>query len=245
MKQEKTDLQQQVQAWAEMAIAQYDEIKNDWEKKHHKKWNYGFYNQSPLNQLTKQPEYFIIQFNPGSAGPYIKPTPESFLEGNPCWDSRNGWGNSNNLKSLFSQVQENNPLKDDSNIFTNASFFNTPNAKDLPYEIWKRTLPITLQLAEIVQPKRILVLSKKIIDNIKKIDPKCDVFQTEDLCPIIWHGQIHGIDTIYTYHPSARLRKDAREDLNMQMARLIGLWDEKTSLTEALALAIAEKKSKK
>jgi len=238
MKQEKTDLQQQVQAWAEMAIAQYDEIKNDWEKKHHKKWNYGFYNQSPLNQLTKQPEYFIIQFNPGSAGPYIKPTPESFLEGNPCWDSRNGWGNSNNLKSLFSQVQENNPLKDDSNIFTNVSFFNTPEAKDLPDEIWKKTLPITLQLAEIVQPKRILCLflNQPILKYLKA--EHIDIKETT-ICPNMWYGQmVHGIDTIYTYHPNALRFKPKEQE---QIAHLIGLWNE-MELDDALAKAEEESK---
>jgi len=228
--------------WAREAIDKYDEIKNDWEKKYHKKWNHGFYNQSPLDQLTKQPEYFIIQFNPGSDGPYpdSKPTPEAFLEGNPCWDTRKGFGNIRNLQSLFSQVQGNNPLKDASTVFTNASFFNTLKRDDLPDEIWKKTLPITLQLAQIVQPKRIFVLSKKIVDHIKEIDPECEVNRTR-LCPIIWFGRIHNIETIYTYHPSAHLREDDRANLNMQIARLIDLWN-KMSLNEALEEAQEESK---
>jgi len=214
------ELQQKVNKWAEEAVEAYLRIVDEDD------WDYEFYTQSPLDHLTKRPEYFIIEFNPYGDAKCRKGTDEEetrkmflkdnpCLKGNPCWKQYKDFSNIKKLMKWLPQVNGQTLLDDDSNfILTNASFFNTLKAKDLPDKIWKKTLPLTLQLAEIVQPKRILILSAPIHKYLKAEH----IVDKETSCPILCHGQIHGIDTISTYHPNARLRTDVR----MQIINLIG-----------------------
>jgi len=197
----KTNLQKDIQAWAKRTVEAYIEMA--------KKWDYSFYTQSPLTQIDASPQYFIIQINPGSGGTYTQQkknighdmTPQGLLEGNPVWDRHAEWGNFRNLRSLFSQIEGGNPLDDDRNfILTNASFFNTVKATGDIYQTIPQTLPLTLELAEIVKPQHIVVLGSNLHHIIKQFGGNVSVEPTQ--FPRIKKGHIHGIETIYIDHPS-------------------------------------------
>lgn len=222
-------MQQKIMTWAEDAVAKYLDMIHDG-------WDYGFYTQSDLRVITDSPEYFIMQINPGSDGSYSeqKKNPywdlngrdmdaAHFIKGNygvdpndkntkTAWEKRMEWKNFCKLRTLFSRIEGGNPLDDTSKfILTNASHFNTGKAIKKLYETLPKTMPITLSLIDITRPRRIIVLGCKLRPQISSLVNDCEV--KESSLQRIYHGKIHGIETLFIDHPSARTSKENTKDV--------------------------------
>ena len=66
---------------------------NDWAKETVEVYNrlstgFGYYTQTPLNNINKTPDLLILGINPGYGGGKEKMTGEELLKGNPCFESK-------------------------------------------------------------------------------------------------------------------------------------------------------------
>lgn len=224
-----TELQQKIWEWAEDAVAKYLNMVRGG-------WDYGFYTQSDLRTISESPEYFIIQINPGSGGTYSQQRMNDywdlngqdmdaahFIKGNygvnptetnkkTAWERRMEWSNFRKLRTLFSRVENGNPLDDTKKfILTNASPFNTVHAAKEVYETLPKTLPIALSLIDITHPKRIIVLGCELRPYFSRIVKDCEVKETS--LSRIYYGEIHGIETLFIDHPSARTSKEGTKNV--------------------------------
>lgn len=245
-KKSMNEIQNEIKEWAKKAVAHYVSLANNG-------FDYAFYTQSDLRDITSSPDYFLFQINPGSEGSYKDQLAnlnwqldgkdmdaEHFIRGNYCidrekgekrtfWELRNKLPNFKRTRSLFSKIEDaENPLDDVSKfILTNATCFSTPKATKVVYQALEQTLPLTLELADIVKPQKIVVLGNELPNYIKKLTTDCQIVET--LLPRIKYGYIHGFETLFIDHPSAYTSKDDTKEV-------IRLWN-KMPIKEAVEQA--------
>lgn len=238
-------MQQIIYSWAEDAVAKYLEMVRSG-------WDYAFYTQSDLRDISDSPEWFVMQINPHSEGTYSQQKTLAywdlngqdmdaahFIKGNygiepkdgntkTAWERRMGWPNYRKLRALFSRIENGNPLDDTSKfILTNASHFNKLKAKEI-YKTLPKTLPITLSLIDMTRPKRIVVLGCDLRPQIARLVDDCEV--TLSSLPRIYYGQIHGIEALFIDHPRASTSK--KEDTK----NVLRFWNDHP-LEKAIAMA--------
>ena len=172
------NIQEELKKWAEESVKEYHSIAS------RKEVNIAYYTQSDLSILSEKPELMIIGINPGSYSTYqdqLKNKNWSYLyknpydknhllKGNYCkeegkpssWENHRKWGYWKGLKRCLSQTNLKTIIEDDSKIIvTNASFFSTEKADEIRDSLLKETIPYTLDLINITQPKHLIFLSGK------------------------------------------------------------------------------------
>lgn len=207
------DLQIKIEKWAEETVAKYIEICNRLGTEAP-----SFYNQSPLYSIKKYPEVIIMGINPGSGGYYNGGmTPQLFLQGNTFWYDRRHWRYWQNLKSLLKKTFPLEILEDDSQrIVTNATFFATIKAHQIPWDLLKETFPYTLKLIDITHPKFILGFGKNVKDYITS---QCNLFsKLADLGGLVVVGKYAELPCVLIPHPSAHLTSFQRETIRGLLA---------------------------
>lgn len=211
------DIKTELQVWAQKTVGKYIEIATDKDKK----YDLGFYQQSPLTEIAAPVEVVVMGINPGSGGSYTEQkqdkekiwklnghdaTATNLLNGNPCWNEHNNWTFWKNVTKLLCPAFED--LSDESKkiVLTNATFFNTPNTGTLPNNVIQKTIGFTIDLINILSPtsKIVVVLSGANCFKLLKIHYKNE-FQGESVFDnklII--GRLKGITYIGIYHPASR-----------------------------------------
>ncbi len=189
------------------------------------KYNLAFYTQSDLTNIKENTELLILGINPGSMGSYTeqvlnpywglngKMDGKHLLKGNPNWSEHKKWPYWNRLYKFFSTKPEGeNILDDDSRyVLSNVSFFNTRKSGDISDELLRKCLPLTLELINTIQPKRIIFLSgKKSFARIKVTLPSSVSFNYEELFHSIFIGNLNHIPCYGIPHPSAHLSNEHR-----------------------------------
>jgi hypothetical protein len=174
----KNQLQILLKEWAENAVRMYHQIASRDDV------NIAYYTQSDLSLLTTSPELMIVGINPGSFSSYSdqrrnenwsylykNPLDENhLLKGNYChekgkpssWDNHRKWKYWSGLRHCLSKTYLLDTIDDDNKIIiTNASFFSTKKANEISEELLIETIPQTLNLIKISNPKYLLFLSGK------------------------------------------------------------------------------------
>ena len=223
------NIQEKLQKWAEETVKQYHEIAS------RKDVNIAYYTQSDLSILLDKPELMIVGINPGSFSTYSdqrKNTNWSFLynnyldknhllKGNYCheegkpssWDCHRKWGYWNGLKRCLSKTGKLfSIIEDDSKIIiTNASFFSTEKANEIPESLLKETIPFTLDLIDKTSPKYVIFLSgQKCFERLCHLSRSSRLFQFEykHICGNIYFGLLNNKFCIGIPHPAYKTNEE-------------------------------------
>lgn len=217
--------------WAENAVRTYHQIASRDDV------NIAYYTQSDLSLLTTSPELMIVGINPGSFDSYSdqrrkenwsylykNPLDENhLLKGNYChekgkpssWDNHRKWKYWAGLRHYLSKTFLLNTIDDDSKIIiTNASFFSTKKANEIPEELLIETIPQTLNLIKISNPKYLLFLSgKRCFERLSSISKLSELvnFEYRHICGNIYIGNLNGKFCIGVPHPAYK----TNEELNL------------------------------
>ena len=242
-------LQEKLTKWANETAAAYHKLA--------KENDFAFYTQSDLSKIESSPELMIIGINPGSGGTYTgqKENPnwglngrnmggEQLLKGNfyiekngkTSWDNHKKWSYWSGLKRCLSNTHLSNDIEDNSKIIvTNASFFSTTTAKEISENLLIKTIPHTLDLIDISNPKHIMFLSgKKCFERLSRLSISSKLFKFEYklVCGNIYIGNLNGKLCIGIPHPAYK----TNEELNLvasvipYLINLNGLKDLNTEL---------------
>ena len=222
--EDKNQLQILLEEWAEKTVKAYHEIAQ--------KVNLAYYTQSDLSKITESPEVAIVGINPGgkekdtyegqknnknlsylNESP-LSPHPNHLLKGNYChneWDKHKSWNYWSRLRHCLQKTYLKEFIDDDSKIIvTNASFFSTPTAKEIEERLLENTIPYTLELMEITNPKNLIFLSgKKCFERLSRL-PSLK-FKFKHICGNIYIGNLNDRLCIGIPHPAYK----TNEELNL------------------------------
>lgn len=197
---------------------------NEWANKYVPKFNelnVNFYTQSPLDKATDV-DIMVIGINP--KGDTIKGYPpltaEEYLKGNKTWDNRfnpdgtisKGWSkylhNARFFLGCNSEKKTDLPIDDDRRtVWTNLVPIPSQNGfNGLTNEMRQIGVLSTLELIDILKPKRIIFFSVKAFDLLKKYAPEPDKIEhinVIDKMPLEI-GYVNGIPAVSVKHPSQR-----------------------------------------
>lgn len=220
------NIQKELQQWAENAVEEFNKLsqKSKKENKGKDKHGIGYYQQSPLNVISKPVETLVCGINPGSGSSAVNMTASEFLEGNKDWKNRfvseeenaaitKEWAKYFGGVHYFvcgDHFRHNGGFDDDTKtVWTNLTPFATPDTGGLGKEIYQKSIPYTLELISVLRPKRIILLGfdsfNKIIKygGIKKDEIiAIPVVRDKSENGILEIGSIYGIPTIQLPHPS-------------------------------------------
>ncbi len=225
------NIQEEIVKWAEKTVREYHEIAS------RKEVNLAYYTQSDLSLISEEPELMIVGINPGSGGTYKEQCENKnwsylynnnqdqnhLLKGNYCreegktssWENHRKWGYWKGLKRCLSQTNLNEIIEDDSKIIiTNASFFSTKKADEISDSLLKMTIPYTLDLINITNPKHLIFLSgKKCFERLLNLSRTSENIQFEYkiVCGNIYVGVLNGKLCIGIPHPAYK----TNEELNL------------------------------
>lgn len=225
------NIQEEIVKWAEKTVREYHEIAS------RKEVNLAYYTQSDLSLISEEPELMIVGINPGSGGTYKEQCENKnwsylyhnnkdenhLLKGNYCreegkpssWENHREWRYWNGLKRCLSQTNLNEIIEDDSKIIvTNASFFSTKKADGISDSLLKMTIPYTLDLINITNPKHLIFLSgKKCFERLLNLSRTSENIQFEykKVCGNIYVGVLNGKLCIGIPHPAYK----TSEELNL------------------------------
>lgn len=225
------NVQEEIVRWAEKTVREYHEIAS------RKEVNLAYYTQSDLSLISEEPELMIVGINPGSGGTYdeqcknenwsyLSKNPldkNHLLKGNYCreqgkpssWENHRKWGYWNGLKRCLSHTNMEAIMEDDSRIIiTNASFFSTKKANEIPESLLKDTIPFTLELIEKTIPKHLIFLSgKKCFERLHHLSESSNLIQFEykHVCGNIYVGKLNGKLCVGIPHPTYK----TNEELNL------------------------------
>ena len=222
------NIQEELIDWAEKTVEAYHNIAK------REDVNKAYYTQSDLSLLSEKPELMIVGINPGSASSYTdqcknknwsylynNPLDKNHLwKGNYCkeegksssWDNHKKWKYWAGLKICISQTALSTIIDDDSKIIvTNASFFNTKKANEIPESLLLETIPYTLDLINKTIPKNIIFLSgKKCFERLYHLSKSSKQFQFKykHICGNIFVGVLNDKFCIGIPHPAYKTNEE-------------------------------------
>ena len=227
----KSQIQKVLEEWAEETVKAYHQIaiRDD--------VNLAYYTQSDLTMLSGEPELTIVGINPGSYSTYQDqrknknwsylhkdPYDKNHLsKGNYCheegkpssWDCHRKWIYWNGLKRCLSQTILSTTIDEDSKIIvTNASFFSTKKADGISESLLIKTIPYTLKLINVTNPKHLIFLSgQKCFERLCHLSKSSGLFQFEykHICGNIYIGLLNNKCCIGIPHPTYK----SNEELNL------------------------------
>ncbi|MCM1040861.1 MAG: hypothetical protein NC396_00350 [Bacteroides sp.] len=212
--------------WAKETYAVYSELV--------KKYDLAFYNQTPLSDIQEPVKVVVMGINPGSGGSFsaMKDNPNwgfdklgeeyrHLIRGNFTWQKEHTrWRYWNNVMNLLSAVYPDIKKNEEKEcVFTNATFFNTPKAKDVFEGLYNQTLPCTIDLIGILSPEMVISLSPNNFNRMK--GALRENFQyVEVFGRRLMLGRHKDLLFVSIYHPSARY-SNAYKDLVQKSLVLI------------------------
>ena len=169
---------------------------NDWAKETVEVYNrqstgFGYYTQTPLNNINKTPDLLILGINPGYGGGKEKMTGEELLKGNPCFEGKDvikvmseeidenkkikGWAlwhRLNKMLELSCNKKYENILKEhDRFVLSNMIFYGTRKESQIPKIDREECAKQTIKLISKLHPKVVILLgsqSRKLFDRISE-----------------------------------------------------------------------------
>jgi len=216
------NIQEEIVKWAGKTVREYHGIAS------RKEVNLAYYTQSDLSLLSEEPQLMIVGINPGSGGSYKEQCENKnwsylynnnqdenhLLKGNYCreegkpssWDVHKKWKYWAGLKRCLSKTNLNAIIDDDSKIIvTNASFFSTKKADGISEALLKETIPYTLDLINITNPKHLIFLSgKSCFERLHRLSKSSNLIQFEykHVCGNIYIGKLKGKLCVGIPHPT-------------------------------------------
>ena len=196
------NIQKRLQTWQKNCVEAFGHM------------NRYYYTQSPLDKIEAEPELMIIGSHP-DISPRKKNLPpvteHSFLKGNPDWNNRFSsdgkmakdwekylW----NVRFFLGYPQRYYvaPIDDENQtVWTNLTPFEANKENPLPKGAMELGIPYTLELINILRPKRIVLMKAGGFEMLKNNNPKNypidyrEVLQYKNICNI---GRICGIPTV-------------------------------------------------
>lgn len=179
------NLSDKLRVWAAETADLYHKLATE-----NKDCNLGFYTQSNLTKVEMHPELLILAINPGSKGAYMsdhndndglvdnerwkewgvrnkRMDGDTLLKGNAFWCEHGNWFLWKRLRSILGYGGLSSLLDDESKyVFTNMILFNTYPATEIPSIAFKDCPEKTIELIEILRPRRILCLGKNGCFNL-------------------------------------------------------------------------------
>lgn len=203
-------INEQIIKWANKYVPKFNDLS--------KLYATPYYTQSPLNLINHQIDLMIIGINPkGSIGEGGREMSiEQFLSGNPCWASRinhegkNTWTFNRGAHFFLGYDNFYDPEdidNDKKTIWTNLSPFESKQGNnDLKKELMEEGLKSTLELIEILKPKRIVLLG---INAFRQIEKAMGNDGKVEYLPVYKNvksqvGRINQIPTVCVPHPSGQ-----------------------------------------
>ncbi len=203
------NVQEKILDWAEKYVPQFNNLS--------KLYHTPYYTQSPLNCIENEVDIMIIGINPKGdleVGPCNK-KPEEYLEGNPCWSKRfneegliaKEWKYNQGARYFlgFDDFRHDESIDNDKKtVWTNLSPFVSKNGNnDLRRELMENGIKSTLELIDIIQPKRIIVLGIGAFGQLKKSCKENKIEYSKVFSNIKAQvGRINNIPTVCVTHPS-------------------------------------------
>lgn len=176
----------------------------------------AFYQQTPLNDITEPVKVVVMGINPGSGGSYTDQkanevwalnredaTGEHLLAGNKEWAARGTWRFWQKTKRLLSEAFPVERFGDNDIIYTNATFFNTKKANQLPKGLLEETLPYTIDLIDILSPQLVVALSGSNCFGILRTKYGNEFAQEKVFGNMLIIGRLHELTYVGIYHPAS------------------------------------------
>lgn len=203
-------INEQIIRWANKYVPNFNDLS--------KLYATPYYTQSPLNSINQQVDLMVIGINPkGNTGVGgRKMSIEQFLKGNPYWANRidqegkNTWKFNQGTHFFLGYDNFYAPKdidNDEKTVWTNLSPFESEQGNnDLKKELMEEGLKSTLELIDILQPKRIVLLGinafrqiEKAIGNNGRVEYSVVYSNVKSQV-----GRINQIPTVCVPHPSGQ-----------------------------------------
>ena len=203
-------IQEQIVRWANKSISKFYELSE--------KHKTPYYTQSPLDIISQPVDLMIIGINPkGNAGiGGRKMSIEQYLKGNPSWEERFNaedkicWRFNQSVRFFLGYDDFYHPESIDNDekiVWTNLSPFESKQGNnDLKRELMQEGLKSTLELIEILQPRRIILLGINAFQQIEKAMIGQERVEYTSVFDNIKSrvGRINQIPTVCVPHPSGQ-----------------------------------------
>lgn len=211
---ESKNIQESIQDWAQKSIKTYKNVLVKTNSKHD-----FIASQSPLNKIKESPEIIILGKNPGHDADFVENEEflDRFFKGNDTWDGRNNkrkidgrWQYWQNIKFYLLPTFTKELLEDDTKrILTNATFFCSSSPKNLPPGAYKETIECTLNLIDVLQPSKNVVICMGASDYFSLFKDKFGFteYSEEYSSEGLFYGVRNGVKYIGMPHPSGRHTK--------------------------------------
>lgn len=203
-------IHEQISKWANKYVPKFNNLS--------KLYSTPYYTQSPLDLIDSQVDLMIIGINPkGNADLYEQEQSiEQFLKGNPYWANRFDqegktiWKFNQGVHFFLGYDNFYHPESIDNDaktVWTNLSPFESNQGnKDLKKELMQEGLKGTLELIEILHPKRIVLLGITAFQQIEKVLGSKENIEYSPVFDNIKSqiGRINQIPTVCVPHPSGQ-----------------------------------------
>ena len=203
------NIQEEIKKWAEKYVPEFNKLSE--------KYNTSYYTQSPLNCIDGEVDLMLIGINPlGNAGNGTSmKTVEEYLAGNPSWSERFNqedkivWNFNQRARFFlgYDDFRHDESIDNDKKtVWTNLSPFESKNGNnDLPKELMEIGIKSTLELIDLIKPKRIVLLSINAFKQLEESQEKQKIEHSKVFPNIKAQvGRINNIPTVCINHPSSR-----------------------------------------
>ena len=235
--EEKNQLQNSLEDWANKTAAAYDKLAREEDS-----CNRSFYSQSDLTKLNKSPELLILGINPADKynSKYDYPidadgykgqiqnenwgipngmTGERLLKGNPFEQNKSKWKIWAPIEKLFNLSGLSYMLEEGCYAYSNIILYATKEARDIPSKALE-LLPYTFKLIEALSPRYIMCLGKdsdKVVNRFRK-----NIVDIEYIIPNeMWIGKYNQSTVIGLSHPSRRAWNKHYEEYSQALIEII------------------------
>jgi len=203
------NIQEEIVKWAEKYVPEFNKLSEE--------YNTSYYTQSPLNCIDGEVDLMLIGINPKGnlgKGSSVK-TSEEFLTGNPYWSERFNkedkivWDFYQRARFFlgYDDFRHNESIDNDKKtVWTNRSPFESKNGNnDLPRELMEIGIKSTLELIDIIRPKRIILLGINAFEQLEKSQEGQNIQYSKVFSNIKAQvGRINNIPTVCIDHPCSR-----------------------------------------
>lgn len=203
------NVQEEIVKWAEKYVPEFNKLSE--------KYNTSYYTQSPLNCIDGEVDLMLIGINPkGNLGKgSSKKTTEEYLAGNPYWSERFtkegkiDWKYNHGARFFlgFDDFCHDESIDNDKKtVWTNLSPFESKNGNnDLRKELMEIGIKSTLELIDIIRPKRIILLGINAFEQLEKSQGRQKIEYSKVFSNIKAQvGRINNIPTACLTHPSGQ-----------------------------------------
>lgn len=235
--EEKNQLQNLLEEWANKTAAAYDKLAREEDS-----CNRSFYSQSDLTKLNKSPELLILGINPADKYncEYDHPidangykgqiqnenwgipngmTGERLLKGNPFEQNKSKWKIWAPIEKLFNLSGLSYMLEEGCYAYSNIILYATKEARDIPSKALE-LLPYTFKLIDALSPRYIMCLGKdsdKVVNRFRK-----NIVDIEYIIPNeMWIGKYNQSTVIGLSHPSRSAWNKHYEEYSQALREII------------------------